>query len=58
MPFLISSLIKSVSLQHIESILSMCSGQSLEILYLSNQTVEKAPFIGVYGLEWWKKANK
>lgn len=35
--------------------LSMCSGHSLEILYLSNHTVENAPFMGVYGLEKEKK---
>lgn len=58
MPLLTSSLIRSVRPRHIESMLSMCSGQSLLILYLSNHTLEKAPFIGVYGLEWWKAKNQ
>lgn len=58
MPLLTSSLIRSVRPRHIESMFSMCSGQSLLILYLSNHTLEKAPFIGVYGLEWWKAKNQ
>lgn len=50
MPFLTSSSITFVSTRHIESMVSMCSGHSLDIFHLSNHTVERAPLIGVYGL--------
>lgn len=56
-PLFISSSIKSVSTWHIILIDSRCSGQSLDILSLSNHTLEIPPFIGVYGL-FKTKTNK
>lgn len=58
MPLFTSSSIKSVSTWHITLIDSRCSGQSLDILNLSNHTLEIPPFIGVYGLFKTKKTNK
>lgn len=42
---------------HMLSMDSRCSGQSREILYRSNQTVDRAPLMGVYGLKVERKVT-
>lgn len=49
-PMLTSSWITDPKVLHMASMDSRCSGQSREILVRSNQTVDRDPLMGVYGL--------